>query len=90
MTRRNDTATDLVPNNTLITATPDEGHALAIKLTRLTVKAIQPDGEVRQRLRQPHAENADSLTAAAQVVAIEFATIAAANDYWRHPVEPGA
>jgi hypothetical protein len=40
---------------------------------------------VRQRLRQPYAENADSLTAAAQVVAIEFATIAAANDYWRQP-----
>lgn len=39
--------TDLVPNNTLITATPDEGGVLAIKLTRPTVKAIQPDGEVR-------------------------------------------
>jgi hypothetical protein len=76
---------ELVPTNSRITATPNEGRALAIKLARLAVKAIQPDGEVRQRLRQPYAENADSLTAAAQVVAIEFATIAAANDYWRQP-----
>ena len=83
-------ATDLVPNNTLLTATPDEGRALAIKLAGLAVKAIQPDGEVRQRLRQPYAENADSLTAAAHVVAIEFATIAAANDYWRSTVAPGS
>jgi len=78
---------ELVPGNTLITATPDEGRALAIKLARLTVKAIQPDGEVRQRLRPSYAENADSLTAAAQVVAIEFATIAAASNYWRTTTE---
>lgn len=74
---------DLVPDNTLITATPDEGRALAIKLARLTIKAIQPDGSVRERLRPAYAENADSLTNAAHVVAIEFATIAAANNYWR-------
>ncbi len=74
---------ELVPGDSLITAGPDEGRALAIKLARLTIKAIQPDGDVRQRLRPAYAENADSLTAAAHVVAIEFATIAAANDYWR-------
>ena len=79
--------TELVPGNTLVNATPDEGRALAIKLARLTVKAIQPDGEVRQRLRPSYAKNADSLTAAAQVVAIEFATIAAANNYWRNTTE---
>ncbi len=76
-------SSELVPNNTLITATPDEGRALAIKLARLTIKAIQPDADVRGRLRPDYAENADSLTEAAHVVAIEFATIAAANNYWR-------
>jgi hypothetical protein len=76
-------ASEFVPNNTLITASPDEGRQLAIKLARLTVKAIQPDAEVRKQLRPGYASNADSLTAAAHVVAIEFATIAAANDYWR-------
>lgn len=76
-------SSELVPNNTLITATPDEGRQLALKLARLTIKVIQPDAAVRQRLRPGYAENADSLTAAAHVVAIEFATIATANDYWR-------
>ena len=31
---------------TLVTATPEEGFALAIKLSRLGVKAAQPDVEV--------------------------------------------
>jgi Hexameric tyrosine-coordinated heme protein (HTHP) len=74
---------ELVPGNSLITATPEEGRALAVKLARLSVKATQPDGDVRQRLRPVYAQNADSLIAVAQVVATEFATIAAANGYWR-------
>ncbi len=73
----------LIPDDTLITATPEEGRALAIKLARLTVKATQPDAEVRTGLRPQYAESADSLVLVAQVVAIEFATIAAANNYWR-------
>lgn len=74
---------ELVPNDSLVTATPEEGRALAIKLARSTIRAIQQDPEVRKRLRPEYAEDPDSLTAAAHVVAIEFATIAAANDYWR-------
>ncbi|MFF4576712.1 hexameric tyrosine-coordinated heme protein [Streptomyces sp. NPDC001410] len=45
--------------------------------------ATQPDDEVRGRLRPTYAENPDSLIAVGHVVAIEFATIAAANNYWR-------
>jgi len=73
----------LVPDNTLITATPEEGRALAIMLARKTIGAIQTDPEVRKELRPAYATNADSLTMAAQVVAIEFQTVAAANNYWR-------
>ncbi|MCK9520285.1 MAG: hexameric tyrosine-coordinated heme protein [Dehalococcoidia bacterium] len=73
----------LVPENSLITPDPEAGRELAIKIARLTVKAMQPDDEVRARLRPDYAENADSLTVAAHVVAVEFATIAAANNYWR-------
>lgn len=73
----------LVPDNTLLTATPDDGRALAIKLARLTIKAIQPDETTRELLRPGYATDADSLTMAAHVVAVEFATIAAANGYWR-------
>lgn len=74
---------ELVPDGTLITATPEEGRELAITLARKTIAAIQSDAEVRQALRPQYANDPDSLTSAAHVVAIEFATIAAANDYWR-------
>ena len=75
--------TDLVPGNTLITDSPAEGRALAVKLARLSVKATQPDAEVRARLRPEYAEDPRALLAVAQVVATEYATIAAANNYWR-------
>lgn len=75
----------LVPDNTLITDTPEQGRELAIMLARKTVAAIQTDADTRQMLRPGYATNADSLTMATHVVAIEFATVAAANDYWRNP-----
>lgn len=68
---------------TLVTATPQEGFELAIKLSRMGVKYTQPSDEVRAKLREVYANNADSLTAASQVVAINYQTVAAANNYWR-------
>ena len=65
----------------LITATAQEGFELAITLSRRGVKYTQPDAEVLHKLRPDYANNADSLTAASQVVAINFQTVAAANDY---------
>lgn len=73
----------LVPENSLITKTPEEGRELAIMLSRKTIGAIQPDADTRHMLRPGYATNADSLTRAAHVVAVEFATVAAANNYWR-------
>jgi Hexameric tyrosine-coordinated heme protein (HTHP) len=73
----------LVPNNTLLTATPEEGRQLAVKMARLTIKLTQPDEEKRQQMRAAYDSDAMMLIAAGQVVAIEFATIAAANHYWR-------
>ena len=69
--------------DTLITKNPQLGFELAIKLSRMGVKYTQPSDDVRNKLRAEYAENADSLTAASQVVAINFQTIAAANGYWR-------
>lgn len=66
-----------------MTDTPQQVFGLAITLSRRGVKYTQPDVEVLQRLRPDYAENADSLTAASQVIAINFQTIAAANNYWR-------
>ncbi len=70
--------------NSLITSTPQEGFELAITLSRRGVKYTQPDTEVLHKLRGDYANNADSLTAASQVVAINFQTVAAANNYWRN------
>ena len=67
----------------LITKTPQEGYELAIKMARMGVKYTQPSAEVRDKLRPAYAESADSLTAASQVVAINFQTVSAANNYWR-------
>ncbi|MDJ0788291.1 MAG: hexameric tyrosine-coordinated heme protein [Myxococcota bacterium] len=72
---------------TLITPDPEAGFALAIQLSRLGVKSAQPDVDVLKRLRPAYAENADSLIAASQVVAIHFQTIAAANRWWRRGAE---
>ncbi|MGI1660993.1 hexameric tyrosine-coordinated heme protein [Palleronia sp. KMU-117] len=68
---------------TLMTATPQDGYELAVKMARVAIRMTQPDAEVRDRLRPVYAENADALIASSQVVATHFATVAAANDYWR-------
>ena len=67
----------------LITDTPEEGYDLAVTLARKAVGMIQPDPEIKKRLRPIYSENADSLTFASQVVAIHFQTVAAANNYWK-------
>ena len=67
----------------LMTKTPQEGFELAITMSRRGVKYTQPDSEVLQKLRPEYANSADGLTAASQVIAINFQTIAAANGYWR-------
>ena len=67
----------------LITSTPQKGFELAIKLSRMGVKYTQTDVEVLKKLRPDYANNAASLTAASQVVAINFQPVAAANNYWR-------
>ncbi|UCF26169.1 MAG: peroxidase [Ralstonia sp.] len=67
----------------MITASPEEGRQLAIKLARLVIKTTQPDEAVRDRLRDVYANDAGMLLQIGQIVAAEFATIAAANHYWR-------
>lgn len=73
----------LIPNSTLITKTPEEGRQLAVKMARLLIKMTQPDAEVRTKLRPVYAEDPAMLIAIGQTVAIEFATIAKANNYWK-------
>lgn len=68
---------------TLITETPYEGRQLAIKIVRKTIGAIQTDAAAKHRVRAKYAEDPALLMDAAELVAIEFKTIAIANDYWR-------
>ena len=67
----------------LITATPEEGFALAVKLSRKGVSVTQTSPEIRKKLRADYADDADDLFAVSQVIAIHFQTVAAANNYWR-------
>ena len=69
--------------SSLQTDTPQEGFELAILLSRRGVKYTQPDMEVLKKLRPGYANDAESLTAASQVIAINFQTVAAANNYWK-------
>ena len=74
--------TTLVPNNTLITATPEEGRHLAVTMARLIITLTQPDADKRTELRAVYANDPGMLIAISQTIATEFATIAAANNYW--------
>ena len=67
----------------LTTETPQEGFELALLLSRKGVAYTQPSAEVRSKLRPVYEENADSLIASSHVVATNFQTIAAANNYWQ-------
>lgn len=67
----------------LITDTPQEGRELAIQMSRKTIAAIQTDPEIRKKLRNNYATDTAQLIDSAKVVAIEFQTVAQANDFWR-------
>ncbi len=74
-------AEDYMPS--LITKTPLEGRMLAIKIIRKTIGTIQQDPEIKQAVRKKYEDDPQLLMYAAELVAIEFKTIAIANNYWR-------
>lgn len=64
----------------LITVTPQDGFALALELARTAAKETQPSDAERTRLRAIYAGDADALIAASKRVAIQFQTVARANN----------
>jgi hypothetical protein len=66
-----------------MTTTPEEGYELAIKLSRVAVKKTQPNNDVREKLRPVYENDSDALISVSHVVAVNFQTISAANNYWR-------
>lgn len=83
MNRVPDSELVLVPGGTLITPTAEDGRALAITMARHSIHNIQPDLDVLIDGRPTYSTNPDSLIAVSQVIALEFQTVAAANNYWR-------
>ena len=83
MNRVPDSELTLIPGGTLITETPEQGRALALAIARHTIHNLQPDLDVLVAGRPKYASDPQALMRAGHVVAVEFATIAAANDYWR-------
>ena len=67
----------------LITETPQQGFELAVTLSRKGVRYTQPDPEVLKKLRPEYANDPSALTAASHVIALNFQTIATANNYWK-------
>jgi hypothetical protein len=59
----------------------DETHA-ASRAVRFQTETL-PGIEVLKRGRAQYADDPSALIVASHVVAVEFATIAAANNYWR-------
>ena len=61
------TAIELVPGNSLATATPEGGRQLAVKMARLIIKLTQPDADARgvdlDRRRCDFADRRDRHTA---------------------------
>ena len=73
----------LVPDNTLMTKTPEEGRALAVMRARNSIHAMQGELETLKAGRAQYAHDPYGLIAASHVIAVEFATITAANNFWR-------
>ncbi|WJS87488.1 hexameric tyrosine-coordinated heme protein (plasmid) [Paracoccus sp. TOH] len=68
---------------TLQVDTPQQGFDLAIVMARRAVKTTQPDVAVLKAQRPHYAGDAARLIDVSGVAAAWFATIAAANGYWR-------
>lgn len=67
----------------LKTRTPQEGFELAITLSQKGVEYTQPDENIRKKLRPKYSKNAKDLIAVSHVIATNFQTVAAANNYWK-------
>ncbi|HHY02674.1 MAG TPA: hypothetical protein GX686_07395 [Paracoccus sp.] len=67
----------------LMTETPQAGFDLAITMARKAVTSTQTDKDTLHKLRPNYAHDPQSLIGVSGVAATWFATIAAANDYWR-------
>lgn len=66
---------------TLLVESPEKKFDLAVKVSKMAIETNQPDVELLEKLSNKYAVNADSLTATSHVIALNFQTIVAANNY---------
>jgi len=67
----------------LMTDTPEAGFNLALTMARKAVTSTQTDKTVLHAVRPNYSTDPQSLIEVSGVVAAYFATVAAANNYWR-------
>ena len=72
----------------LETRSPQEGIELAVKLSRLGMVLSQSSGDMRKESRSALKSSRALCIAEAHVIALNFQTIAAANDWWRKASPP--
>src|SRR5699024_6369185 len=80
---QDDSEAEAADQLSLITDSVEDGFEVALTLARKGVTSTQPDKDVLFALRPNYSHDPALLTAASQVAAIHFQTVAAANDYWR-------
>jgi hypothetical protein len=73
---------------TLKTETPQDGIELAVKLSDLGFLVSQRSEASHLSLSTTRKYTPSQLIAAAHVIALNFQTVAAANDWWRHGKSP--
>ena len=69
--------------STLITSCPQEGFELAIKLSKVGLQASQSDLKLSEKYEPVLVSEVMDVTISSQLIALNFHTIALANNYWR-------
>ncbi|KAA1176523.1 peroxidase [Rhizobium tropici] len=67
----------------LKTTTPEAGWQLAVKMSRTSIEILQPSEKIRNKIKVIYEDDAESLIAFSQLIAMNFQTVAAANRYWQ-------
>jgi hypothetical protein len=83
MNREPDGEWVLVPSTSLVTGTPEDGCALAVKLVGHVIHSTQSEADALNVRRLDLATRPGGSIAASQILAIAFRIIAEVNNYWR-------
>ena len=83
MNREPDGEWVLVPGASLVTDTPEDGCALAVKLVGHAIHSTRSEADALCTRRLDVATRPGSSIAASQILAIAFQIVAVVNNHWR-------